>query len=69
MEEWHQKLHNNTSPDDVVICRALLDYIAGREEWVGWRADAVRGLTVAYYKASASSSFEARSMSTTSDKH
>ncbi|KAL6604777.1 hypothetical protein ACP70R_042721 [Stipagrostis hirtigluma subsp. patula] len=27
MEEWHQKLHNNTSPDDVVICQALLDYI------------------------------------------
>lgn len=21
MEEWHQKLHNNTSPDDVVICQ------------------------------------------------
>ena len=20
MEQWHQKLHNNTSPDDVVIC-------------------------------------------------
>jgi alpha-glucan,water dikinase len=28
MEEWHQKLHNNTSPDDVAICQALLDYIA-----------------------------------------
>ena len=28
MEEWHQKLHNNTSPDDVVICQALLDHIA-----------------------------------------
>eukprot|EP00271_Cylindrocystis_brebissonii_P010276 TRINITY_DN26421_c0_g1_i1.p1 TRINITY_DN26421_c0_g1~~TRINITY_DN26421_c0_g1_i1.p1 ORF type:complete len:1482 (-),score=381.52 TRINITY_DN26421_c0_g1_i1:676-5121(-) len=27
MEEWHQKLHNNTSPDDVVICQALLDYL------------------------------------------
>ncbi|CAM0912167.1 unnamed protein product [Alopecurus aequalis] len=27
MEEWHQKLHNNTSPDDVVICQAILDYI------------------------------------------
>ncbi|XVE85121.1 hypothetical protein DITRI_Ditri17bG0066500 [Diplodiscus trichospermus] len=27
MEEWHQKLHNNTSPDDVVICQALIDYI------------------------------------------
>ena len=21
MEEWHQKLHNNTSPDDVIICQ------------------------------------------------
>ena len=28
MEEWHQKLHNNTSPDDVPICEALLKYIA-----------------------------------------
>ena len=27
MEEWHQKLHNNTSPDDVAICQALIDYI------------------------------------------
>ncbi|XP_038994051.1 alpha-glucan water dikinase, chloroplastic-like [Hibiscus syriacus] len=27
MEQWHQKLHNNTSPDDVVICQALMDYI------------------------------------------
>uniref|UniRef100_A0A0C9S6E6 TSA: Wollemia nobilis Ref_Wollemi_Transcript_11183_4962 transcribed RNA sequence n=2 Tax=Wollemia nobilis TaxID=56998 RepID=A0A0C9S6E6_9CONI len=29
MEEWHQKLHNNTSPDDIVICQALLDYVKG----------------------------------------
>lgn len=21
MEQWHQKLHNNSSPDDVVICQ------------------------------------------------
>ena len=28
MEEWHQKLHNNTSPDDVPICEALLQFIA-----------------------------------------
>ncbi|RQO94912.1 hypothetical protein POPTR_008G188150v4 [Populus trichocarpa] len=27
MEEWHQKLHNNTSPDDVIICQALIDCI------------------------------------------
>eukprot|EP00184_Porphyridium_aerugineum_P006156 CAMPEP_0184698584 /NCGR_PEP_ID=MMETSP0313-20130426/5155_1 /TAXON_ID=2792 /ORGANISM="Porphyridium aerugineum, Strain SAG 1380-2" /LENGTH=842 /DNA_ID=CAMNT_0027157547 /DNA_START=26 /DNA_END=2554 /DNA_ORIENTATION=- len=27
MEEWHQKLHNNSSPDDIVICEALLEYV------------------------------------------
>ncbi|GAX75502.1 hypothetical protein CEUSTIGMA_g2945.t1 [Chlamydomonas eustigma] len=29
MEEWHQKLHNNTSPDDVVICQALIAMLQG----------------------------------------
>ena len=27
MEEWHQKLHNNTTPDDVIICQALINYL------------------------------------------
>lgn len=37
MEEWHQKLHNNTSPDDVIICQALLDYIdAGLDMSAYW---------------------------------
>ncbi len=27
MEEWHQKLHNNTTPDDVVICQAYLEFL------------------------------------------
>ena len=27
MEEWHQKLHNNTTPDDIVICRAYLEFM------------------------------------------
>ncbi|KAJ4851076.1 Alpha-glucan water dikinase 2 [Turnera subulata] len=27
MEEWHQKLHNNSSPDDVIICEALINYV------------------------------------------
>jgi alpha-glucan,water dikinase len=27
LEEWHQKLHNNTTPDDVVICRAYLEFL------------------------------------------
>jgi alpha-glucan,water dikinase len=28
MEEWHQKLHNNTTPDDIVICEAYLAFLA-----------------------------------------
>lgn len=27
VEEWHQKLHNNTTPDDVVICAAYLEFL------------------------------------------
>ncbi len=27
MEEWHQKLHNNTTPDDIVICSAYLAFL------------------------------------------
>eukprot|EP00798_Chlamydomonas_sp_ICE-L_P029012 gene29012-32203_t len=27
MEEWHQKLHNNTTPDDVPICEAYLAFL------------------------------------------
>ncbi len=26
MEQWHQKLHNNTNPDDVIICNALIKF-------------------------------------------
>ena len=27
MEEWHQKLHNNTTPDDIPICAAYLAFL------------------------------------------
>ena len=27
MEQWHQKLHNNTTPDDGVICQAYLEFL------------------------------------------
>ncbi len=27
MEEWHQKLHNNTTPDDISICLAYIAYL------------------------------------------
>jgi len=29
MEEWHQKLHNNTTPDDIVIAEAYLAFLRG----------------------------------------
>lgn len=29
IEEWHQKLHNNTTPDDVAICTAYLTFLRG----------------------------------------
>ena len=25
-EQWHQKLHNNTTPDDIGICEAIIAY-------------------------------------------
>ncbi|KAH7648878.1 R1 like alpha-glucan water dikinase [Cryptosporidium bovis] len=33
-EQWHQKLHNNTTPDDVGICRSIIGYLKsnGNEE-------------------------------------
>ncbi|KAL8154795.1 hypothetical protein AgCh_000234 [Apium graveolens] len=46
MEEWHQKLHNNSSPDDVVICEALLNYVrCGFRIDVYWKTLTERGLT------------------------
>ena len=32
LEEWHQKLHNNTSPDDIVICEAYLAFLRGNSD-------------------------------------
>ena len=26
-EEWHQKLHNNSTPEDIIICEALLAFL------------------------------------------
>ncbi|WOL20108.1 alpha-glucan water dikinase 2 isoform X2 [Canna indica] len=45
MEEWHQKLHNNSSPDDVIICQALLDYCKSNFDMnVYWRTLNSHGL-------------------------
>ncbi|XP_031400299.1 alpha-glucan water dikinase, chloroplastic [Punica granatum] len=46
MEEWHQKLHNNTSPDDVVICQALIDYVKSDfDVSVYWKTLSENGIT------------------------
>mmetsp|Transcript_17396 Transcript_17396/g.44364 ORF Transcript_17396/g.44364 Transcript_17396/m.44364 type:complete len:1181 (-) Transcript_17396:1181-4723(-) len=37
MEDWHQKLHNNTNPDDVIICEALLVFWRGNGNIQGYR--------------------------------
>jgi len=26
-EQWHQKLHNNSTPDDIIICEAVLNFL------------------------------------------
>ncbi|CAN0893175.1 Alpha-glucan water dikinase, chloroplastic [Linum grandiflorum] len=46
MEEWHQKLHNNTSPDDVIICQALIDHISSDFDMsVYWKTLNDNGIT------------------------
>jgi len=46
MEEWHQKLHNNTTPDDVGICEAYLAFLrADGDNGVYWRVLSDHGIT------------------------
>jgi hypothetical protein len=40
LQEWHQKLHNNTTPDDVIICEGLLAYMAAGLDVKGAAAEA-----------------------------
>jgi alpha-glucan,water dikinase len=45
MEEWHQKLHNNSTPDDIIICQAYLAFLnsnGNRAEF--WRVIHENGL-------------------------
>ncbi|KAJ9505372.1 hypothetical protein QJQ45_028079, partial [Haematococcus lacustris] len=46
MEEWHQKLHNNTTPDDVPICEAYLAYLESNGSMSAyWRTLSDAGIT------------------------
>lgn len=45
-EQWHQKLHNNTTPDDIPICEALLAYLkSGGNMGEYWRVLGENGIT------------------------
>ncbi|XWS24003.1 hypothetical protein CRYUN_Cryun28dG0063900 [Craigia yunnanensis] len=46
MEEWHVKLHNNSGPDNVINCEALLNYLrSGFKLDVYWKTLYAHGLT------------------------
>ena len=44
-EQWHQKLHNNTTPDDIVICEALLAYLRSNDMSKYWGTLHAGGVT------------------------
>ncbi len=45
-EQWHQKLHNNTTPDDVIICQALIEYLKSNGNMnVYWKVLNSNGIT------------------------
>lgn len=45
-EQWHQKLHNNTTPDDIVICSAVIEYLkSGGNMSVYWKFLNDKGVT------------------------
>ena len=47
LEQWHQKLHQNTTPEDVTICEAYLAYLhSGELERGGRYQPACNGGTV-----------------------
>ncbi|CAE7711158.1 R1 [Symbiodinium sp. CCMP2456] len=45
-EQWHQKLHNNTTPADIGICRAIIAYLkSGGDIGVYWKVLAEHSIT------------------------
>jgi hypothetical protein len=45
LEQWHQKLHQNTTPQDVVIAEAYLAFLASGDHADWWRVLGERGLS------------------------
>lgn len=46
LQDWHQKLHNNTTPDDTVICEAFIIFLEGNgDNGAYWRHLTDNGIT------------------------
>ena len=46
LQDWHQKLHNNTTPDDIVICEAFIAFLDGNgDNGAYWRHLTDNGIT------------------------
>ena len=43
LEQWHQKLHTNTTPADIAICEAYLDFLHCGDGGAFWHALWARG--------------------------
>ncbi|PRW45423.1 Carbohydrate-Binding Module Family 45 [Chlorella sorokiniana] len=43
LEQWHQKLHTNTTPEDVTICEAYLAFLHSNDMGEFWRVAWERG--------------------------
>ena len=45
-QDWHQKLHNNTTPDDIVICEAFIIFLENNaDNGAYWRHLTDNGIT------------------------
>ena len=44
-EQWHQKLHNNTTPDDIVICEAVIAFLKSGKLSDYWQTLTQNGIT------------------------
>jgi hypothetical protein len=43
LEQWHQKLHTNTTPADITICEAYLDFLHSGDGGQFWHSLWERG--------------------------
>ena len=45
-EEWHQKLHNNSTPDDIIICEAVIEFLKNKgNSQIYWKILNSNGIT------------------------